>query len=54
MANGPCGASKANGECEHASGECIYARRMRIAVQNNDYLSLEETCVKPLERRKRV
>ncbi len=53
MANGPCGASKASGECEHTSKECIYSKRMRIAAQNNDYLSLEETCVEPLNHRKR-
>ena len=54
MANGPCGASKAGGECEHTSKECIYSKRMRIAAQDNDYVSLEETCVKPLERRRRI
>ena len=53
MANGPCGASKANGECEHTSKECIYSKRMRIAAQNNDYISLEETYVKPVEKRRR-
>jgi len=53
MANGPCGASKANGECEHTSKECIYSKRMRIAAQNNDYISLEETYVKPVDKRRR-
>ncbi len=53
MANGPCGASKANGECEHTSRECIYSRRMRIAAQSNDYISLEETYVNPVDRRRR-
>ncbi len=53
MANGPCGASKANGECEHTAKECIYSKRMRIAAQDNDYISLEETYVKPVDKRRR-
>lgn len=52
MANGPCGASKANGDCEHAAKECIFSKRMRLAAHLKDYVSLEETLVKPLNKRR--
>ena len=51
MANGPCGCSKANGDCEFSEEECIFAKRMRLAGEFHDYASLEEICVEPLSER---
>lgn len=52
MANGPCGSTKAGGECELSTRECIYTKRMRIAAHYNDFASLEDKYVEPVNSRK--
>lgn len=51
MANGPCGGSKANGDCEFFDNECIFAKRLRLAHEFHDYKSLEETVIEPMPER---
>jgi len=53
MSNGPCGGTRANGDCELGHMECIHSRRMRIASWLNDYETLEDVYVKPASRKGR-
>jgi hypothetical protein len=52
MANGPCGGTMANGECELGGIECIHSQIMRLAVWRNQTDTLEETYIAPAVRRK--
>jgi len=53
LANGPCGCGKANGGCELTDGECVFAKRLRIANArlDYDYSSFEEGAVPSPETR---
>ena len=46
LANGPCGGSDINGDCELRSIKCIYAKWMKIATWLNEIDLLEERLVK--------
>ena len=46
LANGPCGASRANGSCRfNAKKECIYLKQMRLVNDLREYSALEERIV---------
>ena len=51
LANGSCGRNKANGGCELMDGECVYAKRLRLANSRLDFSSLEEGIVPHIEKR---
>ena len=51
LANGSCGCGRADGGCELMDGECVFAKRLRIADNRIDYSSLEEGFVPPVEKR---
>ncbi len=45
LGNGPCGGSRANGDCELGGFECIHARRIRLAAWLKDFGPLEDIYV---------
>lgn len=49
LANGPCGGTQSNGNCEFEKKECIHGKRFRIAVWQKEIDILEERYIKPIE-----
>jgi len=48
LANGPCGGSKANGECETRRQECVHSKITRLANWTRQLPSLEECYIPPV------
>lgn len=45
LLNGSCGLNNADGTCHINGNECIFAKRIRFAAQEEDFSSLSEGCI---------